>query len=472
MDSTDIKIVSLTLYYLPAQARIPLRFGFETMTSTECLRVKAAVENGRGISNSGWGEVPLNMQWLWPGCCSAEARLGYMKRAIVACADAILAAPVTGHALDIGYHVITDILPDLIRHLNAEITTEEKFPWNAALAAFSAFDIAIHDAYGKVNNRPVHTTYNSEFMSQDLSFYLQDGNFSAAQFRGLYPENFLRQKPRTQLPVWHLVGGKDPLITEDSSSSGPDDGYPVFLPDWIRRDGINCLKVKLLGRDFEWDLRRLVQVGTIGLQSGVIWLSVDFNCTVNDPNYVIELLHKLLRDHPRIYAMLLYIEQPFPAEVEMLQIDVHGVSALKPLFLDEGADHWQVLPAAQALGWSGVALKTCKTYTGALLMACLAQNRGMSLMVQDLTNPMLATLSHAALAASVPTLMGFEANAAQYYPDASAAEAVVHPGIYRRKNGMVSIDSLRGNGFGYRIEEIRRVLPEPAYVKETRSVCN
>lgn len=472
MDSTDIRIVSLTLYYLHAQARIPLRFGFEIMTSIECLRVKAVVENARGITNTGWGEIPLNMQWLWPGCCSAEVRIGYMKRAIVACADAILAVPVTGHALDIGYHVITDILPDLVRHLNSEITTDDKFPWNAVLAAFSAFDIAIHDAYGKVNNRPVHTTYNSELMSQDLSFYLKNGNSNTASFRGLYPENFLRQKPCTRLPVWHLVGGQDPLIPEEYSSSTPDDGYPVYLQDWIRRDGITCLKIKLLGRDFQWDVRRIVQAGKIGLESGVMWLSVDFNCTVKDTNYVIELLHKLLRDHPRIYAMLLYIEQPFPAEAGMLQMDVHGVSALKPLFLDEGAEHWQSVPKAQALGWSGVALKTCRTYTGALLMACRAQSRGMSLMVQDLTNPMLATLSHAALAASVPTLMGFEANAAQYYPDASAAEAVIHPGIYRRNNGMVSIDSLHGNGFGYRIEEIPRVLPEPACVKETRSVCS
>jgi len=38
----------------------------------------------------------------------------------------------------------------------------------------------------------------------------------------------------------------------------------------------------------------------------------------------------------------------------------------------------------------------------------------------------------------------------------------VHPDIYRRRNGVVDLSSLRGPGFGYRAAEIRRVLPQPA----------
>jgi hypothetical protein len=79
----------------------------------------------------------------------------------------------------------------------------------------------------------------------------------------------------------------------------------------------------------------------------------------------------------------------------------------------------------------------------------------MTLMVQDLTNPMLAMISHAQLAAHVGTIMGLEANAAQYYPAASAAEAKVHPGLYERRGGVIDLSTVQGPGLGYRIGEIQ-----------------
>jgi hypothetical protein len=78
----------------------------------------------------------------------------------------------------------------------------------------------------------------------------------------------------------------------------------------------------------------------------------------------------------------------------------------------------------------------------------------MQVMVQDLTNPMLALIPHVLLAANVGTIKGVEANAMQFVPEASRAEARIHPGLYRRQNGMISIDTLGSTGFGYRIDEI------------------
>ena len=88
----------------------------------------------------------------------------------------------------------------------------------------------------------------------------------------------------------------------------------------------------------------------------------------------------------------------------------------------------------------------------------------MQLMVQDLTNPMLAQIPHVLLAAHVGTIMGVETNAMQFYPDVSAPEAAVHPGIYRRRDGTIDLSTLNGPGFGYRLGEIQRTLPEPASV--------
>jgi hypothetical protein len=59
-------------------------------------------------------------------------------------------------------------------------------------------------------------------------------------------------------------------------------------------------------------------------------------------------------------------------------------------------------------------------------------------------------------------MMGVESNAMQFYPDASAAEAAVHPGLFQRRNGQLDLRSLAGPGFGYRLSEIHRELPPPA----------
>jgi hypothetical protein len=85
-------------------------------------------------------------------------------------------------------------------------------------------------------------------------------------------------------------------------------------------------------------------------------------------------------------------------------------------------------------------------------------------MVQDLTNPMLAQIPHLLLASHLETLMGVETNSMQFYPEASAAEARVHPGVYRRRDGEVDLSSVRGAGFGYRLAEIERELPAPVVV--------
>jgi hypothetical protein len=88
----------------------------------------------------------------------------------------------------------------------------------------------------------------------------------------------------------------------------------------------------------------------------------------------------------------------------------------------------------------------------------------MPLMVQDLTNPMLAMIPHVRLAAHAGTIQGVECNGMQFYPDASLPEAAVHPGLYQRRGGQVALETLQGSGFGYRLEEMHRDLPMAAGV--------
>jgi len=140
---------------------------------------------------------------------------------------------------------------------------------------------------------------------------------------------------------------------------------------------------------------------------------------VQDVEYVNQILDRLKTEHPEIWDSILYVEQPFPHELDELNLDVHSLSERKPLFLDESAHDWRYVEYGRRLGWSGVALKTCKTQ-----------------------------------------MMGVESNAMQFYPDASMAEAKVHPGLYKRVGGKLNLATLGGTGFGYRIGDIDRTLPD------------
>jgi len=477
---SDVHPIGAELYFLPFENRVPLKFGLETVTHGVCARVRIRVADATIRTADGWGETPLSVTWAWPSTLSFEEREEAMKTLCEALTRAWADFDERGHPMEIGSAFLESELPRLLDEANAKRQGAEPMPWLAALICCSAFDIALHDAYGNLLGLPSYQTYTSEFMNRDLSAYLEPSEKDTRSllperpsgcyaqktpgvfFAGKFPADFFVPDPPTRLPAWHLVGGKDLLAADELTGSEPDDGYPVLLPDWIQRDGLKCLKVKLRGNDAAWDYDRLVRVGRLAIEGGALWLTSDFNCTVTDPAYVNDILDRLLVERPRIYQMILYVEQPFPYDLEEHQIDVHSVSARKPLFMDESAHDWRVVRLGRRLGWTGVALKTCKTQTGALLTLCWAKAHGMTLMVQDLTNPSLAQIPHCLLAAHAGTIMGVETNAMQFYPEASKPEEKVHPGLYRRRDGCVDLSTLRGPGFGYRLDEIQRRLPRPA----------
>ncbi|MFP6597340.1 MAG: enolase C-terminal domain-like protein [Candidatus Hydrogenedentota bacterium] len=464
---TDIRPVRTTLYFLPVQTRVPLKFGPETLESVTCARVKMDVVAADGRTAAGWGETPLSVQWVWPSSISYAERHDALKAFTIRLANAWAEFDEAGDPVQVGHRFQLQRLEVLLKHFNVvDRADSAAMPWLAALVCCSLFDIALHDAFGNLVGLPVYETYRSNFLNEDLSAYLEADD-NGPSFAGQYPSDYLVFPRPDSLPAWHLVGGLDPVTGDDLSGDEPHDAYPVLLDDWIRTDGLRCLKIKLRGNDSAWDYQRVVRVGKVALNLGVEYLTTDFNCTVEDPVYVNTILDELLTNHSDIYDAILYVEQPFPHDLEANRIDVHSVSERKPLYMDESAHDWQIVRLGRSLGWTGVALKTCKTQTGAILSLCWAKAHGMELMVQDLTNPMLAQIPHVLLAAHAGTIQGVETNSMQFYPEASAAEAKVHPGIYSRNDGKVDLGSIQGSGFGYRLDEIERELPEPATICET-----
>ncbi len=457
--STDVRVKDVSLFLLPVETRVPLKFGSETLLTVTCARAMVTLEDRNGTVACGWGETPLSVQWVWPSAVPYSDRHAALIGFCKVLKEAWLDFNEFGHPMELSHSFQEHVLHSRQDEFNA--ARGEPMPYLAGLVAASVFDQAIHDAYGIRHNIDIYKTYNQQFMSQDLGQFLTAETSSEFSFSGKYPADFLVASPSTKLPVWHLVGGLDPITPDALTGDEPDDGYPVLLKDWIERDGLQCLKVKLRGNDSDWDYQRLLTIGELSIETGVKWLTADFNCTVKDPRYVNDILDQLATDHPQICDLILYVEQPFPHDLEANRINVHSVSERKPLFLDESAHDWKFVRLGRELGWSGVALKTCKTQTGALLSLCWAKAHGMPLMVQDLTNPMLAQIPHVRLAAHAGTIMGVESNAMQFYPDASQPEEAIHPGLFRRRNGVLDLSTIHGPGFGYRVAEIDRELGEP-----------
>jgi L-alanine-DL-glutamate epimerase-like enolase superfamily enzyme len=451
----DVRILSSALEFVPVETRVPLKFGTEVLTSVTCARVRLAVVGRDGRESVGWGETPLSVQWVWPSEVSYterfDALLDFCRTLSLQWTD----EGTFGHALEIGHSLLFERLPQVLEAYNREERGGlEPIPWLAALVCASPYDLALHDAYGVANDRSTYQCYGEDFCNRDLASFLEPAVGAEVEFGGKYPADFLVLQRPDNIPVWHLVGGLDPLNESELTGDEPEDGYPVHLEEWIETDGLNCLKIKLRGNDSAWDYERLRAIGRISESKAVEHLTTDFNCTVTDPAYVNEILDRLELEEPATHRKILYVEQPFPYDLEAHRIDVHSVSLRKPLFMDESAHDWEHVRLGRELGWTGVALKTCKTQTGALLSLCWAKAHGMDLMVQDLTNPMLAQVPHVLLGAHAGTIMGVESNAMQFYPEASLREARVHPGIYKRSGGDLDLSTLTGPGFGYRMEDM------------------
>ena len=455
---SDVSILSVRLHFIEVKTRVPYKFGQQVLEEITCARAMVRVRRADGREAEGWGETPLSVGWVWPttelSYTHREDRLKAFTRLVAA---RFAQFECEGHPLEIGHAFQSQQLGKLLEEESGDHPGEEAMPYLAGLVCLSAFDLALYDAFGNANDVGVFESLGEEFLNEDLDRYLEADD-PEVSFSQKYPADFLVARPDT-VPVWHSVGGADPLEEADLTGDEPDDGYPILLRDWIRRDGLDCLKIKLPGADAEWDYQRLLAIGQIARDEGVEHLCTDFNCTVEDPAYVNGILDRLKAEDPETLGRILYVEQPFPYDLEANQIDVHSVSERCTLLMDESAHDWKYVRLGRKLGWTGAALKTCKTLTGALLTLCWTRAHGMDLMVQDLTNPMLAQAPHVLLAAYAGTMMGLESNAMQYYPEASRPEAVVHPGLYQRRGGVLDLTTLTGSGFGYRIDEIVRELP-------------
>jgi L-alanine-DL-glutamate epimerase-like enolase superfamily enzyme len=454
---SDVKVVDVRTHLVDTRCRTPLKFGAVVVERLPIGYARATVETEEGRTAEGWGAMFLMDLWAWPiSKASHEAKGRAMCELLDAYAGLVAGFGRHAHPIEIFMETEGE-LNRLSREVAARFTPEDEMPFLAALVAASPVDHAVHDAFGKANGIDSYLGYGPERMSFDLSRYL------GHEYAGVWPSQFLRQSYLPRLPVFHLVGGLDVLRRGDVPEGLPDDGIPNSLDDWIARDGVFCLKVKLKGTDVSWDVARTADVSRIyhevrdGRRPELParpFLTADTNEQCESPEYVVEYLAKLREADPRAFDEVLYVEQPTERDLTAHRWDMRPISKIRPVLIDESLTSVEDFRLAMELGWSGIALKSCKCLSADLLFVPMAELAGVPYAVQDLTNPSIALVESVGLAARTHTIMGVEANSRQFFPEANELVAKAHGNVCRVRDGLARTASIRGPGLGLRVEDV------------------
>jgi len=446
--STDIRLRGVRVSCEQATFRTPLYISGRTITTSTLARVTADVEGADGRVVTGRGMATLSYMWAWPGDLTAEVRDTAMRDF---CARLASWIPATldgwGHPVELGC-ALHDLLPGLTANFAAEIPRREMMPPLAASVCASPIDAALHDAYGLLHGRSSYDLLGPDFLPGDLA------RFFGPAGAGITLEQALELRFTPRVPGCFIIARKDPLRRSDVATP-IGDGLPECAEEWVARHGFAVPKLKVDALDPREDARwvsevmRMMREAHQRLGRGITpWVTVDPNEGYREVEMVVAFLRAVQENDPETYQALRYLEQPIPRALGE-QVDMRPVAALKPVVADESLNDLQQLDALLRAGWSGVALKICKSQTLCLLLAARCRQAKLPYTVQDLTNASLAALQSLGLAARLHPLNGIEMNSIQFSPQANADAISQHPGVFHPIDGFHDAGTLTGPGLGY-----------------------
>jgi len=446
--ATDVRIAEVRHGYEDHVYRAPYKFGGRVVDRVTILNVRCRVETRAGKSAWGFGSMTLGNMWAFPSrTMSYDVTLGAMKDLAGRIARVTERCREVGHPLDLAHALEPEYLSSAADTSKA-LRLDEPVPKLCTLVVGSPFDAALHDAFGKVHGRNVYATYGTDLLRHELSRYL------GPEFAGDRLERYLLRVPQERIPLFHSVGGLDPL--EQADVQKPiGDGLPETLPEWIERDGLVRIKIKLSGEDLRWDVERTLRIDRVAAAAQAKrrvadWAyCLDFNERCPNVEYVLDCLRQVRAKAPDGFMRILYVEQPTARYLRAHRENVmHEAARLRPVVIDESLTDLESLLLAREMGYNGVALKACKGQSHAVLMAAAAQKYGMFLCVQDLTCPGASLIHSVGISSRVPTVAGIEANARQYVPAANERWAKRFPGIFEVTDGHVGPGDIQGPGLG------------------------
>lgn len=425
--ASSCRVVEAGVSFIEQELLHPLVISSGAIERLTEARARVVVTTAQGQAE-GFGSIYLSDLWAWPEASLShgqrDAALRDLCRTIAAQLTDLTGAA-AAHPLELGLR-----LHDAVCHEPGAGAWSGDIPVLARAMCLSPFDAAIHDATGRALGVCAMDFYDSASTVTTGADRWFKGSSTVRAIAAM-----LVRPPRDRLAAWVLVGKQDDLERD--------------VRPWWDQHGYRCFKLKLHGRDVAEDVARTVAMAHAALGWGCTpMLSVDTNEACTDADFVLAYLCKLQADDAAAFAQLAYLEQPTARDIVANPHDWRTVAKHKPVLLDEGLTSLDLLPVAVEQGWSGLALKTCKGHSFALVAAAWAYQHGMLLAMQDLTNPGIAAVHAALFAAHVPTINGVELNSPQFAPAANRAYQAAWPGLFDVRGGAHRLAHVAPTGLG------------------------
>ena len=446
--SNDARIENVSIEFQDYKYRVPIKFGGIVSDRITLLNVNCVVRSVSGKTAKGFGQMPLANAWSFPSrALSYDTTLAAMKSLAERIGKVTGDYRTYGHPIEMNRELEPEYLK-AAEEAAKDAKLPESIPKLCTLVTASAFDAAVHDAYGKLHGLNCYYTYGPKYMNRDLSYYL------APEYKGSYPEDYVHKEPQARMPLYHLVSAIDPLVASDIRLR-VNDGLPETLPEWIDYNGLTHFKIKLDGDDLKWDSERVLGVDRVVTETerrrGVKdWVySLDFNERCPNVQYLIEFLKMVEEKSPEGFARIQYVEQPTARDLDSHRQNVMFEAAkIKPVVIDESLTDLHALMLSREMGYTGAALKVCKGQSNMMILAPVMERNRMFLCVQDLTCPGASLIQSASLAAHVPGVKAIEANARQFVPAANEGWEQRFPGVFHITDGTMDTSHLDGLGLG------------------------
>jgi L-alanine-DL-glutamate epimerase-like enolase superfamily enzyme len=444
---SKISVVEAESEKFPFVYRSPLKFGGRVVKDVTVFRTTLAIEDKTKKKIAyGMGEMTMGSAWAWP---SKTLTPEQVLRTVIGLAERIVQSVAkldpAHHPIELGVQLKAMAKQHAIELAEA-MKLQEPIPDLAIALAMSSTDIAIHDAFGRLHGTNSFNLMTPEMVGTDLSTWLGE------DFVGKHLTDVVLPKPAPTLNLYHLVGSLDPLSNDDLNRK-VGDGLPETLEEWIQKQQLSHLKVKITGQDLDADVGRVFEIDRIAMRVAPtrVWsYSIDFNEACENEDYVIDFLERLDRLSKDSTSKLHYIEQPMQRDLKARkEVTMHRVSRLKPVVIDESLTDLESLMFAKQQGYSGVALKACKGITDSVLYAAAAKHYGMKIYVQDLTCVGASFLTSASLASRISGITAVEGNGRQYCPAGNKDWESLYRPMFHVLGGVVPTELLGGTGLGF-----------------------
>ncbi|HEX5795008.1 MAG TPA: hypothetical protein VFY19_04145 [Geminicoccaceae bacterium] len=457
-----------------AYARMPFRFGVITMRASPSFTLALTVEDRFGRRATGYAADFLAFRWFdkRPEKSLADNCRDLIRTVEVA-RELYLEAGRAGPRAP--FRLFLDSYPEIERQALAE-------GFNRLGASFgsSMLERAVIDAIGRLAGRSLVELVRGEDLGVDLGAI-------SPELAGRKLAEFLPAHPLRRLHVRHTVGLLDPISAADVIDP-VDDGLPETLEDYLDRDGIGYLKVKVAGALAD-DLARLeVIAAVLARRPRPFRISLDGNEQYRSLAGFLGLIEAIKGSAKleQLWRQVLFIEQPLDRAVALepqVKPELEALSHEKPVIIDE-ADGWlSAFKEAARLGYRGTSHKNCKgVYKSLHNMAFAAVHNArvgrpeLFLSAEDLSNLPVVALQADLAAVALLGIGHVERNGHHYFRGlghlsaAEKAEALAtHPDLYERRGdevflkitgGALECASLQVPGMGFAaLPDMARLTP-------------